>query len=118
MTETKSTKGTPKATTAPKATSTKASAPKLRDTTKYRVLDTREVILYPADDAQLERLQNGDKIPREKRRMKRARSGDVVSDLPAKSVPWMLKAGWICRAGSKDDPYKGKGAAGDDSGAE
>lgn len=35
---------------------------------------------------------------------KRAEAGDVVSDLPEKSIKWLLKAGKIEKAGSPPPP--------------
>ncbi|MBK8260274.1 MAG: hypothetical protein IPK80_02930 [Nannocystis sp.] len=83
----------------------------LRSAEAWRVLDKREWIEYPSDDAQLERLLSGDKLPRSERKVKRVKAGEIAKDIPAKSVPGLIAAGWICKADGPDDPYaasKGK----------
>ena len=100
----------PKKTAKPKP---KAAPKKLRDERAFRVTGVRDRILYPADDAQLARLVNGDKVPRAERKMKVARTGDVVDDLPATSVPWLLDRGWIEPAKAAPKPKASK-AGGDE----
>jgi len=85
-----------------KSDSPKPEAPKaadrLRDATAYVVTDERDALLYPSDDGQLARLMRGEFIPLDERRMTEARSGRVVTDLPAISVPHLLRRGMIRKA--------------------
>ena len=88
--------------------------PALRSDVDYRVLDVRDFVMWPADDAVLERLVNGDNIPRSQRRMRKAWTGEIAEGLPTVVVPWMLASGWIVKANGKDDPFRG--AKSDDGG--
>lgn len=63
---------------------------------EYRVLNG---ISYPTDPKIVRRLLAGEHIPWTARHLKRAEPGDVVADLPAASVPWLLEQGHIAPVG-------------------
>lgn len=62
-------------------------------TQRYRVLKTP--LFYPTDPGVIRRIQAGENVPWPERRRKKARPGQVVSDLPAASVPGLLRKGLI-----------------------
>lgn len=77
----------------------------MRDSKAYRVLwragrANGGALGYPARDEDLQRLLAGDRGF--KYEEKRAMPGDVVTDLPAKSVPGLLKAGAIMAEADED----------------
>lgn len=118
-----------KSTTPPSgpATMPPPASSKLRDKGSWRVLDRQRqlgawavdedgnqipgpgylkfFLDYPADDAQLAAILKGDRIARAERKMRRAWAGEIVTDLPAVSVPGLLENGSICKANGPDDPY-------------
>lgn len=50
---------------------------------------------YPTAPSVLKRLAAGEDVPREQRNEKRAEPGEVVNDLPAHSIPWLVEQGMI-----------------------
>lgn len=61
---------------------------------RYRVLT--EELNWPADAAVIARLRAGESIPiTERGEIRTARRGEVVSDVPAGSVPWLVEQGLI-----------------------
>lgn len=95
---------------APAITASAATAAPLRDKTRYRVLDVRgpeNGVHFPADDAVLRRLQNGDKMERrDTGKWIDAYPGDVVTGVPLVSVRELIADGWLVIADSKQDPYR------------
>lgn len=79
----------------------KASAD-LRDRKPYRVTAVRDGLYIVTDDDQLARMIAGERIPPHARKVRYAPTGAIVTDLPAKSVPGLLAAGWIEPAPSAD----------------
>lgn len=67
----------------------------------YRVLEgppdnKRYGITYYTDPAVIRRLAAGVKVPVDERGpSKRAEVGDIVTDLPAVSIPWLLEGGYL-----------------------
>lgn len=59
---------------------------------RYR---TRVALSYPTDPAIIARLQAGEQIPLQDRRLRQAEAGEVVGDIPACSIPWLLEQGAI-----------------------
>ena len=59
---------------------------------RYRTL--RE-LYYPTDTAILRRLARGENVPWLKRHNTRVAAGEIVADIPAKSIPVLLAKGWI-----------------------
>jgi len=59
---------------------------------RYRV---KVGLNYPTDPAIDKRLRAGEEIPWEERGLRRVEPGDVVDDLPALSIPWLLRDGLI-----------------------
>jgi len=90
-----------------------------RDRRTWRVLPqpdrggARFALTYPADDHGLASLERG--APLSEIKTKRAKAGTEVSDLPARSVAWLLARGYIEEV--KRAPVR-KGAKDDDSGSE
>ena len=70
-----------------------------RDGRSWRVLPQEGrggaefALRYPATDADLAALQRG--TPPSDVKMKVATAGTVITDLPAMSVEWLVKRGWI-----------------------
>lgn len=63
---------------------------------RYRVLD--EALHWPKDPAIIRRLLAGEQIPMEERgEIRTALQGEIVTDLPAGSVGWLLEQGRIER---------------------
>lgn len=59
---------------------------------KYRCLvDLR----YPTDPAIIRKLKAGEDIPMHRRGARIAARGEIVTDLPAVSIPGLLEARWI-----------------------
>lgn len=87
-----------------------SAAPPLRDKGRYRVLDVRGPdcgVHFPADDAVLRRLQNGDKMERrDMGKMTSGYPGDVITGVPLVSVRELIADGWLVPADSKADPYR------------
>lgn len=67
---------------------------------KYRVLTG---LTYPPP-AIVKRLLDGETIPMERRQLRRADVGEVVSDIPSTSVDWLLEQGKIERVSKKPAP--------------
>lgn len=59
---------------------------------RYRALTG---LSYPTDQKVIKRLLAGENVPAEERRMKRVERGEIVDDVPACSLPWLLEAGQI-----------------------
>jgi hypothetical protein len=55
---------------------------------------------YPTDPDIITRIQSGAHVPLHERRARRAEPGEIVSDIPAMSVPWLLERGIIRPAGA------------------
>lgn len=68
--------------------------PKPETTPKqYRALTG---LSYPTDPSVIARLAAGERLTREERGvLKEVGSGDVVSDIPTHSLPWLLEQGLI-----------------------
>lgn len=67
----------------------------LRDPGTYRVGTARGAIWIITDDDQLARVLRGENIPKAERKMRRYASGELVTGIPATSLPWMLSGGWV-----------------------
>lgn len=52
-------------------------------------------LTYPSDPAVVKRIRNGDHVPLEDRKLKRAEPGDIVSDIPDCSIADLLAKGAI-----------------------
>ena len=64
------------------------------DRARYRVLT--DELNWPADAAIVARLRAGESIPMDERgEIRTARRGEVVSDVPAGSVGWLVDQGRI-----------------------
>ena len=50
---------------------------------------------YPTNPGIIARIQDGEKIPFEQRETKQIQAGDIVSDIPSVSIPWLLEQGLI-----------------------
>ena len=50
---------------------------------------------YPTDASVIRRIQAGESVPWEERKAKEVAAGEVVDDIPAVSVPWLLEQGKI-----------------------
>lgn len=50
---------------------------------------------YPTDPRVIKRLKDGEDIPMHQRGARVAVCGEIVTDLPAVSIPGLLKARWI-----------------------
>jgi len=59
---------------------------------RYRALTG---ISYPTDPGIVKRIQAGESIPYGERGVKEIPAGQVVDDVPAVSVPWLLEQGLI-----------------------
>lgn len=59
---------------------------------RYRALTG---LSYPTDSGIIARLQDGEQIPLDARKLKRVEAGEIVDDIPAGSVGWLLQAGVI-----------------------
>lgn len=59
---------------------------------KYRALTG---LSYPSDAKVIARIEKGEQIPWEERGIKRVEEGEVVTDIPASSVGWLLEQGLI-----------------------
>jgi len=59
---------------------------------RYKVLIEVD---YPTDPKMIERLLAGEVVPAEEQLREFHAVGEVVSDVPACSVPWLLEAGAI-----------------------
>lgn len=59
---------------------------------RYRVIVGLD---YPTSAAILRRLMEGENIPFPERKMRRAEPGEIVSDIPASSVPALIEKGYI-----------------------
>lgn len=59
---------------------------------KYRALRPLE---YPTSPAVLRKLKAGEHVPFDQRGHKRVAVGEVVDDVPAVSVGWLVEKGWI-----------------------
>lgn len=66
---------------------------------RYRVLVP---ISYPTDPAVLARIRKGERVPMAERGLKRVARGSVVSDIPERSIPWLIEQGCIERVGEGD----------------
>lgn len=82
----------------------------LRDGRSWRVLNPRDVfggpvLQYPADDATLTRIYGGERIPLEQIVFTYGFPGDVLEDVPTRTVADFLSTGHIAPAGGDDDPY-------------
>lgn len=77
-----------KSTTAPKGgvPSTESRVP------SYRALVG---LNYPTAPDIIARLLRGENVPFEERGERRVEAGEIVSDIPAASIPWLLEAGEI-----------------------
>jgi hypothetical protein len=54
-------------------------------------------INYPTSPDAIKRILAGEYVPAHERKNKRAEPGQVVSDIPSCSVPWLLEQGQIRR---------------------
>jgi hypothetical protein len=81
---------------------TTAKAPALRDKGPYIVTGVASPLIIVTDDAQLAALLKGAKIPLVDRQTRYAYEGDIVTDLPAVSVPGLLASGRIVRPSTKE----------------
>ena len=60
---------------------------------RYRALVALE---YPTDTATIRRIRAGEDIPPSQRRgVREVNAGEVIDDVPAVSVPWLLEQGLI-----------------------
>jgi hypothetical protein len=59
---------------------------------KYRALKD---LKYPTSPAVLHRLTAGENVSWAERHNKSVKAGDIVSDIPAASIPVLLEKGWI-----------------------
>lgn len=59
---------------------------------RYRALTG---LTYPTDQKIIKRLQAGEDIPMEKRDLKEVQAGEIVDDIPATSIPWLLEQSLI-----------------------
>lgn len=50
---------------------------------------------YPTDPRAIAALLRGEDVPVDRQRLRRAEAGEVVGDIPACSVPWLLEQGLI-----------------------
>lgn len=66
---------------------------------RYRVL---RPILYPTDQTILARIRQGERVPMAERGLKRVPPGRVVTDIPQRSIPWLIEQGCIERVGEGD----------------
>jgi len=60
--------------------------------TKYKVLVG---LAYPTSAAILKRIADGENVPWEDRKVKEVAVGDIVDDIPANSIGWLLAKGYI-----------------------
>lgn len=60
--------------------------------THYRALAP---LSYPTDPRIVARLLAGDTVPFAQRRLRHVARGEVVADIPAVSVPWLLEQSLI-----------------------
>lgn len=97
---------TPKTTPAP--AKAEAKAPALRDPRTFRVVNARPdsvrpnadgvlgpILWVPTDDAQLARLNAGEKIPLAEVAVRAYTEGDTVTGVPARDVADLLADGWL-----------------------
>lgn len=77
----------------------------LRDKGPYRIMPTRDEFYIMTDDVQLADRIKGAMLPRNQLKLRRVVPGDIVTDLPAVSVPHMLRDGDIVAANGPADPY-------------
>lgn len=75
----------------------------IRDATPYIVTHVAAPLTIMTDDAQLRAMLAGGKIPLVERDRRLAQAGEVVTDLPAISVPLLLAAGKIRPMPSAED---------------
>lgn len=61
-------------------------------TVRYRVIVGLD---YATNMAAIRRILAGEDVPWEERRTRRAEPGDIVSDLPAHSIPALIEKGYI-----------------------
>ena len=61
--------------------------PGLPKARRYRALTG---ISYPTDPKVIKRILSGELVPFEERGVKEVAAGQVVDDIPAVSVPWLL----------------------------
>lgn len=87
-----------------------AAKSSLRSTVVYRVLSKRGQLIIPDDDEQLARMLKGEIIPRDQLTVLRVEPGQTTDRVPLASERVLQTSGWICVAGSDEDPYRG-GAA-------
>lgn len=59
---------------------------------RYRAL---RGLSYPTSAKVIRRIQAGERVPFEERRAKTVEAGEIVTDIPATSVPWLLERGII-----------------------
>lgn len=50
---------------------------------------------YPTNPQVIARLKRGENVPWEERRAKEVAAGEIVTDIPAVSVPWLLEQNLI-----------------------
>lgn len=67
---------------------------------KYRALTTIE---YPTDPAIITRLRAGENLRFRDRKVKRLKPGDIADDIPARSIPGLLRRGEIEAVKDNDD---------------
>lgn len=72
--------------------STTAAAAAERAPVRYRALNG---LSYPTDSSIIQRLLNGEQIPMEERGMVERSAGEILTDIPACSVGWLLEQGEI-----------------------
>lgn len=63
---------------------------------RYRALTGMS---YPTDPKVVARLKRGENVPWEERKAKEVAAGEIVADIPAVSVPWLLEQGHIEEVG-------------------
>ena len=71
---------------------TPARTTKPAEGTRYRALTG---LAYATNAAAIERIQKGEEVSLEERDIVEASAGDVVTDIPAVSIPWLLEQGLI-----------------------
>lgn len=86
-----------------------SEVPREREPEQYRVLT--EELNWPADPAVIRRLLAGESIPMDQRgEIRTARQGEIVSDVPAGSVGWLVEQGLIDPVASAQPATTRKGA--------
>lgn len=67
---------------------------------RYRALRN---LKYPTDPGVIRRLAAGENLPfKERGKLKRVETGQIVTDLPAVSIPVLLAKGWIEAVAAQD----------------